>query len=706
MIRAYKYRIYPTAEQKAYLAKAFGCCRYAYNYCVREHERLWEEEQKTATDIDLMRQLGVHKNDLPWLNEVDSSILQYAAKRVVVGWDRFFDHTNIHPPHERKKGVRQYQSFTTSGNGLQISFKRNFVRLPKIGFIRAKIHRRFDGEIKCATIKQNAAGHYHVSLFVEVGDCLPPMKPFDTDNALGIDLGVRHFATLSTGEHIDMPDVSRSVYRRAFLQRRLKQQKEGSKGYKKTQQQIASLSEHISNVRLDFHHKTAARLCTQYSAICMETLNVNGMKQAVGKDKDIKNNGFNRKLQHVGLGQFSELLEDKARRTGTHFVRIDRWEPSTKRCHVCGYVLPDIALSVEEWTCPECGTLHDRDHNAAINIRRKGIEQLEIIPKNKSNEILPLAEREEKPAKVPVPPALRTGKATDTKADRRPSSQIDDGTARPRLAYPLAHYVMRSKISHESAQLLRKIRLKEKSLFGMKEFMEEVGSIVKLRYICKEIGFAKAQTQHLFCCMNDKRFTLLVQICHEILPNMIDNQIDRLNKLEKAAFEKQEQIRRREEERMQRRLLDTDGSDYVYEKTMMYYVSLTAVAELSGVTASTVTVWAKTNAYTDPKPCQVCIMQSVVDAYLQVAKKLRQLKMKVNTNDEMKEYVAQARKLVQLNKVCESQGISVSTFRGLRVLIGTDLFSEIQEFISGTLPEMIEKRCDEIKQSLRKVKNV
>lgn len=437
MIHAYRYRLYPNAEQKAYFARCFGATRYAYNYYVREHERLYNETGKTPTGFTLMASMCKYKQDIPWLDKSDSVMLSYAALRVADGWSRFFDKTNACPPHEHKKGERPYHSYTTAGAGLKVYFWRNAVRLPIVGEIRARLHRRFFGEIKCATVKQTATGDYYVSLYVDERKAPVPMKPFSMERAVGIDVGVRHFLTLSDGTHIEMPDTSRPEHRRAFLQRRLKQQQPGSKGYQKTKRQIAIISEHISNIRLDFHHKTAHDICSRYDAVCMETLCVKGMRQGVGKKKDVKTTAFNRKLSHVGLGQFSQILESTAAKTGTHFTRIDRWEPSTKTCHVCGHVLGSISLEVSEWTCPVCGTHHDRDVNAAINIRDHAREQqppvqIEEIPLdlNKIKKQLPTAGGKVKPAKANSP---RTGKMTDYGACR-PSPQIGGGSARPRLA--------------------------------------------------------------------------------------------------------------------------------------------------------------------------------------------------------------------------------------------------------------------------------
>lgn len=439
MIRAYKYRIYPTDEQKAYLAKAFGCVRYAFNFYVREHERAWKEEKKTLGAYDLLNLFRVEKKELPWIKEADSQSLAWAALNVKKGYKSFWEKINSRPPHVRKKGDRPYQSYTTGGS-LKVYFKQNLIHIPIVGYIRARLHRRFYGQIKHVTIKQCASGYY-ASFCVDVRENSVSMKPFSLDNAVGIDVGVHHFLTLSDGTHIEMPDVSRLQHRKAFLQRRLKHQQPNSKGYEKTKLQIAKLSERISNIRRDFHHKTAAEICKKYSAICMETIHVAGMRQHVGKDKDAKNRGFNRKLANVGLAQFSNFIEQKAKDTGTHFCRVDRWEPTTKRCHVCGYVNKDITLSTREWTCPNCGTHHDRDINAAINIKNYAKPSEPSVDKDENPldaetiaKQLPQVVGKVRPAKKGLTSFQGTGKMTGG-CSSRPDSQIDEGTTLPRLAF-------------------------------------------------------------------------------------------------------------------------------------------------------------------------------------------------------------------------------------------------------------------------------
>jgi putative transposase len=548
MIRAYRYRLYPTEQQKAELAKTFGCRRYICNYFVREHERAWQEEQKTLSEYDLMHMAVEHKHDKPWLDGADSAMISWAAIGVIQGYRYFFDRVNVRPPREHKKGERPRMSYTTSGSGLRVDQKRNLVFLPKLGAVRAKLHRRFYGELKHATITLNAAGRYYVSLCVDTRDGQVPMKPFDKQTAVGIDVGLRHFLTLSDDTHYEMPDMSRAYDRRAFLQRRLKQQREGSKRYERTRLQIARIHEHITNARLDFHHKTAAKICARYSAIGMETFSAERMREGVGQKKTARDNGFNRKLCHVGLGQFSEILEAKAASTGTYFARIDRWEPSTKRCSACGHVNTDITLDVEEWTCPECGAHHDRDLNAAINIREKSLEI-----------ILPLAEGNDKlatPAAANCSSRPRTRKETGIDASQ-PSTQIDEGTALPRLA-SMMHYVSSSgvaKIAGTSAPqvdfwakhqsyfdpkpkqiplMLRVVEayrqigkrlftfsLCDKTLDDAKQFCHDARKLVCLSHVCEYLGVCSTDYHFIYTLFGTPTINRLMDFLNETLPQMI-----------------------------------------------------------------------------------------------------------------------------------------------------------------------------------------
>lgn len=432
--RGYKYRLYPDSEARAFFARCFGATRYCYNYCVREYDKATAEgRQLSGFDIGAM--LREHTKDLAWMANVDYEIKESAPRRFDNALGKF-KRREANRPREHKKGERPTMSYTTGGV-VKVDFKHDLVQLPKIGIVKARLHRTFIGEIVSATIKREADGNYYISLSVSSDDPCIHQKPHTEAGTVGIDVGLRHLATLSDGTYIDLPDMQRLVNRVQFLKKRLERQKEGSKRSWRTKLQIARLYHHMANITKDAHCKAAVKLCNDHDTICMETLNVAGMKRGQRGNSGTKTAGdvvFNAELHRTALGLFIDRVKRKAADTGTNFVGIDRFEPSTKTCSHCGYVLPAIDLDTKEWTCPECGTHHDRDINAAVNIRNKGIEQLQASrPKASHKETLPLAEGNVKPAKKATAGCdLRTGKGK-VNLDQPPKAQIADGTAPPRI---------------------------------------------------------------------------------------------------------------------------------------------------------------------------------------------------------------------------------------------------------------------------------
>lgn len=437
--RGYKYRLYPDNEARAYFARCFGAMRYCYNYCVREYDAA-SAAGVQLSGFDIAARLREHLQDVKWMADVDYEIKEFAPKRFDNAMMKYKRH-EANRPREHKKGERPELSYTTAGI-IKVDFKHDLVQLPKIGILRARLHRTFDGEITSATVKREADGNYYISLTVSSDDTAAPMKPHTEAGTVGVDVGLRHLATLSNGDFIELPDMQRIVARIQFLKKRLERQKLGSKRYYRTKLQIARLHHHQANITKDTHHKAAAKLCNGYDTICMETLNVAGMKRGQRGEKTAADIAFNAQLRRAALASLIDRVRQKAADTGTNFVTVDRFEPTTKTCHVCGYVLNDIDLDTKEWTCPECHTHHDRDVNAAINIRNRGIEQLQASqPKATHKEQLPLAEGNVKSAKKATAGCdLRTEKMTGksgpkikSQLHRQPKAQIADGAAPPRI---------------------------------------------------------------------------------------------------------------------------------------------------------------------------------------------------------------------------------------------------------------------------------
>lgn len=429
--RGYKYRLYPDSEARVFFARCFGATRYCYNYCVREYDKATAEGRQLS-GFDIAALMREHTKDLAWMANVDYEIKESAARRFDNALGKF-KRREANRPREHKKGDRPTLSYTTGGV-IKVDFKHDLVQLPKIGLVRARLHRTFIGEIVSATIKREADGKYYISLTVSSDEPCIPQKPHTEAGTVGIDVGLRHLATLSDGTYIDLPDMQRLVSRIQFLKKRLEHQTDGSKRSWRTKLQIARLHHHMANITKDAHCKAAIKICNDHDTICMETLNVAGMKRGQRGEKTAGDVVFNAELHRTALGLFIDRVKRKAADTGTNFVGIDRFEPSTKTCSHCGYVLPAIDLDTKEWTCPECGTHHDRDINAAVNIRNKGIEQLQASrPKASHKETLPLAEGNVKPAKKATAGCnLRTGKGK-VNLDQPPKAQIADGTAPPRI---------------------------------------------------------------------------------------------------------------------------------------------------------------------------------------------------------------------------------------------------------------------------------
>lgn len=434
--RGYKYRLYPDGEARAHFARCFGATRYCYNYCVREYDKACSEGRQLS-GFDIAARLREHMNGVKWMADVDYEVKESAPMRFDKALSKFKRH-EANRPREHKKGDRPYESYTTSGV-IHVDFKHDLVQLPKIGIIRARLHRTFTGEITSATVKREADGHYYISFTVSDDSLEPaPLRPHTEQGTVGIDVGLRHLATLSTGKTIDLPDITRLDQRIKMLKQRHERQTKGSLRYNATAKQLARLQRHKANISRDVRYKAAATLCRQYDTICMESLNVEGMKRSKETAGD---NIFNAQLHHTALGLFIERIRQKAADTGTHFVAVPRFEPTTKTCSACGYVLPTIDLDTKHWTCPECHTHHDRDHNAAINIRRKGLEQIAAQPPKADNKQLPPAEGNVMSAKKATAGCdLRTGKMTvrtgrhiKSQLDRQPKAQIAEGSAPPRI---------------------------------------------------------------------------------------------------------------------------------------------------------------------------------------------------------------------------------------------------------------------------------
>lgn len=361
ILRAYKYRAYPTKEQEVLLAKHFGCSRWVYNYALDKKIKAYQTTKKSLSRFTIQKDLPELKKaeETKWLKEVNSQSLQASLENLDKAFTKFFRDKKGFPKFKSKHDNRQ--SFSVPQNGI-VDFETSTISLPKFKKpIKCKLHRRFEGNSKTVTISKTPTGKYFVSVLVEVNEDIPKLKPIDENKAVGIDLGIKTFAVLSNGEEIQNPKHLRSALKRLKKQqRRVSKKVKGSNNRKKAVKKLAILHEKVSNKRNDFLHKVTAKLVSENDTICLETLSASNM---------MKNHKLAQALSDISIGKFNEILEYKAKWNGVNILRIGRFQPSSKMCS-CGEINKELKLSDRVWTCKACGVTHDRDKLAANNIKK------------------------------------------------------------------------------------------------------------------------------------------------------------------------------------------------------------------------------------------------------------------------------------------------------------------------------------------------
>ena len=369
MLRAYKYRIYPTDEQKVLFAKTFGCCRFVYNWALNLKITAYRERKETLGIVLLTNLMKSElKTEYKWLSEVNSQSLQSSLRNLDTAYTNFFRNTKA-VGFPKFKSRKSRQSFLCPQH-CRVDFGRGTITIPKAKDIPAVLHRKFSGTVKTVTVSMTPSGKYYASVLVDTNlQELPPMEK-DASTTVGIDLGIKSLAVCSDGRTFDNPkNLQNSLQRLAMLQKRLSRKQKGSANRDKARIKVARLQEHISNCRKDNIHKITHTLThdSQVRTICMENLNVKGMQ---------RNHHLAQSVVDASFGMFLTMLEYKCRWYGVNLIKIDRFAPSSKTCGKCGYIYKGLKLSERSWTCPECGTHHDRDLNAACNIKEFGLKAL------------------------------------------------------------------------------------------------------------------------------------------------------------------------------------------------------------------------------------------------------------------------------------------------------------------------------------------
>ncbi|TQD23411.1 RNA-guided endonuclease TnpB family protein [Methanolobus vulcani] len=396
MKKGFKYRIYPNKEQRTLLEQHFGSVRFIYNRSLFIKNTMYSKFKINVSEIDLNNNLISLKEFHPWLKDLNSQSLQQANRNLLTGFKNFFEGNGSYPTRKNKRD--NDFSFQVPQN-YQINLTTSKIYLPKIGWIKIVLHRDFvDKEfiknklvikevndeliidqklnkefdiLKTLTVSRTSAGRYHVSILID--DHVPEPTPveFDESTTVGIDVGIKSFAILSSGEVIDNPRfLKKSLNKLKKLQRAVSKKKVGSKNRKKAVAKVAKQHQLVANQRNDFQHKVSIKIISESQAICLEDLNVSGM---------IKNHKLAQAISDVGWSEFIRKLTYKAEWYGKTILRIGRFDASSKLCNVCGYKKDDLTLDIREWECPSCKTFHYRDVNAAINIKNIALNNLNTV---------------------------------------------------------------------------------------------------------------------------------------------------------------------------------------------------------------------------------------------------------------------------------------------------------------------------------------
>lgn len=354
MLTATRIRIYPNAKQEESLAKAFGCARWLWNNSLAETQKVYQETGKGLGQFALTGRLPSLKEEFPWLSETYSQTLQGVCLNMSRAFVNFFERRAKYPNFKSKHGKQsiQYPQGVKIVEGCKLY-------LPKLGHVKAVVHREIVGTIKTVTVSRNQAGRYFASVLTE-NNISMPTSSFE-GKMIGIDVGLTHLAVTSDGSKFDNPrHLARAAKNLKRKQQKLSRKVQGSNTRNKARILVAKAHEHTANARKDWLHKLSRRIVDENQVIAVEDLHVKGM---------MKNHCLSKAIGDVGWGMFTNFLEYKSARAGKGFIKVNRYFPSSKSCSCCMHVQASMPLNIRSWRCDKCGILHDRDINAAQNIR-------------------------------------------------------------------------------------------------------------------------------------------------------------------------------------------------------------------------------------------------------------------------------------------------------------------------------------------------
>ena len=370
MYKAYKFRIYPSNEQQIALAKAFGCCRWFWNYSLNLCQETYLTTGKGLSRGAIQGLLPSLKKEYSWLTDAYSQCLQYVALNLSTAYKNFFEKRTGFPRFKSKHGK---QSISYPSN---VKLDGDYLKLPgKVGLIYCKQDRKFDGQIKTVTVSLNPDGKYYASVLVDDGRELAQLST--EGKAIGIDLGLTHFCITSNGSKFDNPrHTTKSARNLKKKQQSLARKQKSSKNRYKAKIKVSKVHSKIRRVREDFLHKLSRKIVNENQVIAVENLNVKGM---------VRNHNLAKAISDCGWGQFCTMLKYKSEWSGKTYIEVDRFFASSKTCSVCLNRVDSLSLDIRDWSCSQCNTHHDRDVNAAINIRNEALRILDLGTRSTAN---------------------------------------------------------------------------------------------------------------------------------------------------------------------------------------------------------------------------------------------------------------------------------------------------------------------------------
>lgn len=373
MKRAYKYKIKPTVKQQIQLSKTFGCTRFIYNWGLDIKTKAWTNEHKSVSYFELAHELTALKqtDEYAWLKEVPNESLQQSLRNLDNAYTQFFKAKKGFPNKKKKKRSKDAAKFIAA---VHFDFDKWKVKIPKCGWVKLCHNKPFDlltCKIGTLTVSRDKCGEYWCSIVVETAEQMKPKTKVSESMAVGIDLGIKDYAILSDGTKYGNPKFyERNQRRLKLLQQRFTRTKKGSNRHEVMRLKVARRYRKITNSRNDFLHKLSTDVVNRFDTICLENLNVDGM---------LKNHNLAKSIQSASWGEFVRQIKYKSEWFGKNVIFIGRFEPSSKTCSKCGHVNNDLKLSDREWVCPVCGEHHDRDINAAINIKNMALNPQALV---------------------------------------------------------------------------------------------------------------------------------------------------------------------------------------------------------------------------------------------------------------------------------------------------------------------------------------